>query len=370
MRRRTAHPLCLDSKQQEDLQKILRSGKAEVRLRFRASIIWSLAVEQQKEIDVARELETSTKTVRKWRNRFSQSGIDGLYDLPRSGAPPKFDVCQRCEVIAIACDKPQYYGFPEYTHWNLDILTKAVQNEIEGPMMSRSSVFRTLSDNELKPHKMRMWLHSKDPEFKEKVNDIVSLYTDPPEDAAILCIDEKTGMQALERKYETQPAQPEKPGRYEYEYIRHGTQSLIASFEIKTGVVYGECGSTRTAADLEHFMENIAQEYKDCSKIIIIWDNLNIHKDGPSLRWTTFNQRHNNKFEFHYTPIHASWVNQVEIFFSILQKRCLKWANFHSTDELKEKVMAFIKRWNELDGHPFNWTFRGYPMQSKEKEAA
>jgi len=236
--------------------------------------------------------------------------------------------------------------------------------------MSRSSVFRTLSDNELKPHKMRMWLHSKGPQFKEKVNDIVSLYTDPPEDAVVLCIDEKTGMQALERKYETRPAQPGEPGRYEYEYIRHGTQSLIASFEIKTGEVYGECGSTRTAADLEHFMENIARKYKDCSKIIIIWDNLNIHKDGPSERWTTFNQRHNNKFEFHYTPIHASWVNQVEIFFSILQKRCLKWANFHSTEELKEKVMAFIKRWNETDGHPFNWTFRGYPMQSQEKEAA
>jgi len=260
MRRRTAHPLCLDSKQQEDLQKILRSGKVEVRLRFRASIIWSLAVEKQKEAEVAKELNTSTKTVRKWRNRFIQSGIDGLYDLPRPGAPAKFDVCQRCEVIAIACDEPKYYGFPEYTHWNFDILTQAVHREVEGPAMSRSSVFRTLSDNELKPHKMRMWLHSKDPQFKEKVNDIVSLYTDPPEDAVVLCIDEKTGMQALERKYETRPAQPGEPGRYEYEYIRHGTQSLIASFEIKTGEVYGECGSTRTAADLEHFMENIAQK--------------------------------------------------------------------------------------------------------------
>jgi len=327
-------------------------------------------MEKQTENQVARELGTTVKTVRKWRNRYIKHGLKGLEDLPRSGAPAKFDVCQRCEVIAIACDQPENYGFPESATWSLDRLTQVVQNEVEGAMMSRSSVFRTLNENELKPHKLRMWLHSKDPKFKEKVNDIVSLYNDPPKDAVVLSIDEKTGMQALERKYETHLPRPGKSGRYEYEYIRHGTQSLIASFETQTGEVYGECGSTRKAEDLERFMENIAQKYKDYRKIIVIWDNLNIHHDGPSSRWSTFNERHNNKFELHYTPLHASWVNQVEIFFSIIQKRCLKWASFSSTEELQEKVMTFIQRWNEKDGHPFNWTFRGYPMQSKEKVAA
>ncbi|MHB8127260.1 MAG: IS630 family transposase [Desulfitobacteriaceae bacterium] len=207
--------------------------------------MWRLAVEKQNEKQVARELGTSTKTVRKWRNRFIKYGIEGLQDLPRSGAPAKFNVCQRCEVIAIACDQPKNYGFSESTNWNLDLLTQAVQKEVEGPAMSRSSVFRTLNENELKPHKLRMWLHSKDPAFKEKVNDIVSLYIVPPKDAVVLSIDEKTGMQALERKYETRLPQQGKSGRYEYEYIRHGTQSLITSFETKTGEVYGECGSTR-----------------------------------------------------------------------------------------------------------------------------
>lgn len=124
--RPSAYSIHLDPKQQEALQKILRSGKAEVRLQFRASIIWQLAVEQKKEAQVAEELKTSTKTVRKWRNRFIQSGIEGLHDLPRSGAPTKFSISQRCEVIAIACDEPKSYGYPEYTHWNLDILTQAI----------------------------------------------------------------------------------------------------------------------------------------------------------------------------------------------------------------------------------------------------
>lgn len=152
----------------------------------------------------------------------------------------------------------------------------------------------------------------------------------------------------------------------EYEYIRHGTQNIITSFDVKTGKVYAECRDRRKAEDLLEFMENLALKYKEYTKVIIVWDNLNIHRDGPSKRWTEFNKRHGNKFEFRYTPLHASWVNQVEIFFSILHKRTLKHGSFESKEYLKQKVMAFIQRWNEKEGHPFNWTFRGYPMQDKE----
>jgi hypothetical protein len=215
-----------------------------------------------------------------------------------------------------------------------------------------------------------MWLKSTDPEFKEKVNDIVSLYNDPPEDAVVLCVDEKTGMQATERKYATKQPLPGKPGRYKHNYTRHGTQSLFSAFNIQSGAVTAQCNQTRTAKDLLDFMEEIAGQYQDAEKIIIVWDNLNTHLDGPLKRWTEFNQKHGNKFEFHYTPIHASWVNQVEIFFSILQKRCLKHGSFCSVEDLKAKVMVFIRRWNEKDGHPFNWTFRGYPLQSQKKEVA
>ena len=177
-------------------------------------------------------------------------------------------------------------------------------------------------------------------------------------------------MQATEHKHPMKLSLPCRAGRKEYEYIRHGTQALIAGFSIADGEVTAQCGNTRTADDLQAFMETLADRYQDYTKIIIIWDNLNIHHDGPSKRWTTFNAAHGNKFEFHYTPIHASWVNQVEIFFSILYKRCLKHSSFASQEELKQKVLAFIKRWNEIEGHPFNWTFRGYPLQNKEQEAA
>lgn len=357
------HPLNLDAKTKKQLRDMVFGQKTEHRLQVRSSIIWYLAKDLNVDA-VSRIMSTTTVTVRKWRDRFIANGIPGLNDLPRSGAPSKFTAEQRCEVIAIACDKPSCYSFEGDERWTCNMLTTAVNQTLDFSM-SRSSIARTLHNNDLRPHKMQMWLHSKDPQFKEKVNCIVSLYLDPPRDTVVLSIDEKTGMQANERKYATQLPIPGRTGRYEHEYIRHGTQSLIAGFNTQTGKVTASCGATRTADDLMQFMEKVAVEYADAKHIIIIWDNLNTHCDGKNKRWTEFNQRHGGKFNFVYTPIHASWLNQVEIFFSILHKRCLKHGNFASTQDLNQRVMSFIKRWNEREGHAFNWTFGGYPMQSK-----
>ncbi|MDY0404704.1 IS630 family transposase [Virgibacillus sp. 179-BFC.A HS] len=343
--------------------------RTEYRLKWRAAIIWELAHENKTPAQVAKDLHTTVKTVKKWSNCFEDQRIAGLYDLPRSGAPAKFNVQQRCEVIAIACDRPINYGFHTHPYWTLHILTEAAAHHTQGPKMSRSSIQRTIKHNDLHPQNDEMWLYSKDPNFREKVNDIVSLYLHPPKNAVVICMDEKTGMQALERKVDPQPALPGRRGRFEHEYIRHGTQSLIAGFEITTGDVVAQVRSTRKADDLLAFMEKLAKVYPD-QQIIIVWDNLIIHKDSPSGRWRKFNEPHNNRFSFHYTPIHASWVNQVELFFSILHKRCLKWSSFRSEKELKEAVMAFIQHWNEEEGHPFNWTFGGYSMQNEPKEAA
>lgn len=211
-----------------------------------------------------------------------------------------------------------------------------------------------------------MWLHSKDPEFKEKVNEIVELYHNPPKNSIVISVDEKTGVQATERKYETQMPKPGKPGKYEYEYIRHGTQTLIAGFNIINGNVTAMAGKTRKAEDLLEFMYALEAEYKDIETIHIIWDNLNIHKDGIDGRWSNFNEKYGNKFVFHYTPIHSSWVNQIEIFFSILQKRCLRYGNFKSENDLKECMMKFIEKWNFDERHPFKWKFKGYSTQKGE----
>lgn len=355
--------------QREKLIKIVKAQNSEQREVLRAKIIL-LLLEGSAEDEVAQKLGINVKTVRKWRDRFHARGIDGLNDSPRSGAPTTFTILQRCEIIAIACDSPSNYGYDTHNHWNGKILTEAANKNIPGLSISESSVRRTLQMNDLKPHRFRMWLHSKDPEFTDKVNEIVDLYINIPDDEVVICVDEKTGMQATERIAETVLPKPGIAGKYECEYIRHDTQSLIAGFDIKTGNVIAQCGDRRTAEDLLTLMEQVAQVYTDNKKIHIIWDNLNIHKDGPSDRWIQFNKRHGEKFEFHFTPKHASWVNQIEIFFSILHRRCLKHSSFKSKEELREMVMKFIKCWNDKEGHAFNWTFKGYPMQNLEKEIA
>lgn len=231
------------------------------------------------------------------------------------------------------------------------------------PRISRSSYQRMLAAGDLRPHRVRGWVHSPDPQFREKVTAITDLYLHPPAGAVVLSIDEKTGMQALERRFPDRPAAPGRPGRREFEYTRHGTQSLLCAFEVHRGRVVEECGDTRTAADLVHFMDTVAGQYPT-GPVHVIWDCLNIHFDGTAQRWTAFNTRHGGRFVFHYTPKHASWVNQVELFFSILQRQCLRPGSFRSTAELRTAVGAFIAAWNRDRAHPFRWTFTGYPLQA------
>ncbi len=360
--------ITLSDEDRKKLEQTVRKLSSEQRSVLRASIILSLANGRSVE-QTAQDLNTSPKTVKKWRKRFLKFGLDGLKDLPRSGAPGKFNIEQRLSVLATACDSPSNYGIKGCNHWTLGLLTEVI-NKKDIPM-GCTSVFRTLNCVDLKPHKHQMWLHSPDPEFKEKVNIIVPYYLNPPEPGTVvLCTDEKTGMQATERKYETKTALPGQPARYESEYIRHGTQSLIGSFNVHSSKVTATCGNTRKAQDLLDHMEQVAIEYKEAKKIIIIWDNLNIHKDGTDKRWTEFNKRHANKFEFIYTPLHASWVNQVEVFFSILHKGCLRYGSFKSIDELKKAVLDLIQRWNEETGHPFNWKFKGYPLTDGNEKVA
>ena len=354
----------LAAEQREKLRAWANGQRVEHRLHLRASIILQLA-DGATTASVADDLEVSVKTVKKWRTRFRAVGPEGLHDEPRSGRPPIFSVFQRYEVIALACDTPANYGHAEAPLWTHDLLREVAAREVEGPVMSRSSIHRTLAKHELHPHHVRGWLHSKDPAFKEKVNEVVGLYLEPPPESVVLCVDEDSGLQALERKYETRQPRPGRPGRYEYEYKRHGTVSALAALNVATGDVIGSCGRTRTGDDLVAFMDRVAEQYREAKEIHIVWDNLNIHYDGKGERWTKFNAAHGGKFTFHHTPIHASWVNQVEIFFSILQRKVLRHGSFASAQELTDRIMAFVERWNGGEGHPFKWTFRGYPMQKE-----
>jgi transposase len=204
-------------------------------------------------------------------------------------------------------------------------------------------------------------MHSPDPQFREKVTEITELYLNPPPGEVVLCVDEKTGMQALERRFPDRSPAPGRTRRREFEYKRHGTQSLFCAFDVHSGEVLDQCSDWRTAAQLVGFMEKVAMCYPE-GPVHIIWDNLNIHYDGADSRWAEFNRRHGHRF--HYTPKHASWVNQVELFFSILQRQCLRHGSFRSVEELRVAVLDFIAFWNKEKAHPFRWTFTGYPLQS------
>lgn len=338
------------------LESLTRSSRAPHARVVRARMIL-LAAEGRGNAEIGRRLGCEVKTVRKWRARFAaRPQIDALKDDVRVGRPTTvLPVLARLELIKLACSRPSASKAAFRNVWSAEALRVALVRTT-GFKMSTSEVRRTLRDEEIRPHRLRVWLHSPDPEFRSKVRRICALYvTTPAPDDLVFCVDEKTGMQALERKHPSRLTRVGLPGRYEFEYIRRGTRSLIAAFNPHTGEVFGRCSRRRKAADLLRFMEALAERYPH-KRITIIWDNLNIHY-GP--RWDTFNRRHCERFHFVYTPIHASWVNQVEIWFSILARRVLRYGSFASATELTRAVRAFITHWNAQEAHPFRWTFRG-----------
>jgi len=348
-----------------ELERRVRAGTATQREAGRARIILRCAGGDSAEA-VATALSTSSTRVERWRGRFLRFGLAGLEDRPRPGHPPKFGPLVHAELIAIACEpiKPSEKEKGLSTRTIEDIQQEAIRlKTVES--ISWSSVQRILAGLDLKPHHDQQWLHSPDPQFREKVNEITDLYLHPPPDSVVISIDEKP-MQALERRPD-RPAAPGRPRRREFEYKRRGTQTLIGGFEVHTGRIHGHCGDTRTADDLVGFMEELARIHPT-GDVHVIMDNLNIHHDGPGERWTKFNETHDQRFIFHYTPKHASWVNQIELFFGILERRCLRDGNFSSKEELRKAVLAFLVYWNQERAHPFRWTFTGYPLQSGAEE--
>jgi transposase len=327
----------------------------------RAKII-ALACDGCGNAGIARLLGITEQTARKWRERMRRKpDLRSLNDLSRSGRPAHVPVATRCEVIRLACARPadppkgkKAKRVPFEQFWTRRSLRDQVAKETH-ISLSLSEIGRILHCEGLRPHRVRMWLHSSDPEFAIKVRGVCALYTAPPAGATVLCVDEKPGMQSLEYISDAHYSRLEQAVRREYEYKRHGTVTLIAAFNILTGEVFGRC-RRRTAKGLLAFMNAVAERYPT-GPVYIVWDNLNIHK-GP--RWVDFNARHGGRFQFVYTPKHASWVNQVEIWFSILQRRALKHASFPTRAALKAAVLGFIRRWNQREAHPFRWTFRGF----------
>jgi len=317
---------------------------------------------------VAGRLGVDPKTVRLCRDRFLRHGLKGLRDEHRTGRPRRISDVTRCELVAMACSRPKMYGIAFRKVWTFDTLHAAYQAEHPDVEISRTSVVRILGDADLRPHRIQGWMHSQDPEFRAKATHICQLYLNPPRGSVVLCVDEKTGMQALKRKNPTKWAGCGRPGRYEYEYKRNGTCTLFAAFDTQTGHVFAEVSKKRKAKDLLRFMRKLAKRYPR-GEIHIVWDNLNIHHNGPSNRWVEFNKRQGGRFHFHYTPLHASWMNQVELFFSRVHRRVLRYGSFDSVEELADEVLDYIDHWNRRERKPYRWTFRGYPLEEAKSAA-
>jgi transposase len=338
----------------KQLLKLSRSTTAAHRLVERSQIVL-LAASGVSNARISGLMNCSEKMVRKWRQRFHADPTKrGLNDAHRSGRPARVSVAARCELVKLACDRPDDNRAAFRDVWTLATLRDALEAR-SGVRLSVSEVGRILRSEGLRPHRLKMWLHSPDPQFREKVERICALYLRVPRGAHVLCVDEKTGMQALGRKHPTKRPRPGAPGRFEFEYVRNGTQALIAAFDVRTGQVFGHCRDRRTADDLDAFMEALAKQYPS-GDVYLVWDNLNTHCGD---KWLEFSRRHGGRFHFVYTPKHASWVNQIEIWFGILHRRLLKHGEFDSVAELRSRVEGFIDHWNRHEAHPFRWTFRG-----------
>lgn len=363
----------LEDAQSDEIERRLRAGTTSQRELLRLRIVAASKGARSAQA-IAEELGVSRSAVERWRSRFLDSGFKALADAPRSGRPSPLRPEQLMEVVAIACEPlPGEDGaIPangRITRSIDDVVATAKERGVV-ESIGWGTVQRLLANADIKPHRDQQWLHSIDPEFREKVAAICKLYLQPPaDDEVVLCIDEKPGMQALERKHSSRPTDKGRLRRQEFEYKRHGTQTLIAAFNVHTGNVVYQCGDTRKGEDLVSFMNDVAAAYPD-KKVHVVWDNLNIHFDGPDTRWAKFNACHGDRFDFTYTPKHASWVNQVECFFSILQRNSLNRGSFTSKGHLREIVSNFIDHWNKNKAHPFNWTFTGYPLRTGVDEAA
>jgi len=248
--------------------------------------------------------------------------------------------------------------------WSHEALAEALQTSGRVRSISSSAVGRILADAEIKPHRVKSWCHSTDPEYQPKMRSIVDLYVSPPAGASVLSIDEKSGIQALSRSRPMVQASPGRGPRREFEYKRNGTRCLFACFNVRTGQVLGRCTLRRARDDFFSFMDLVVQRYRQ-GRVHVVLDNLNTHKDTSRGRFLTeWNRAHGERFVFHYTPTHGSWLNQVELWFSILTRRVLRHGDFLTPDELVGTIERFIETWNGKEAKPFRWTYQGRPLVS------
>ncbi|MFG2441091.1 IS630 family transposase [Streptomyces sp. NPDC048508] len=345
--------MAIDEETRGVLQRTASSAKAQVRQVLRARIVLASADGADNAV-IARTVVASVNTVRKWRGRFAERGQDGLKDAARSGHPRRYDDLVRVAVVAAATSAPPG---PAAT-WTHAAIAAQVAGTVLAPI-SASQVGRILAGLNLKPHKVTGWLTRRDtPDFSERVKDICQLYRNPPAGAIVLSIDEKTAIQARERRYPSQPATPGRAARREFEYRRHGTAAIVAALEVSTGQTLTETIKRNDAATFTDSLNRLDRLLPRGKDIHVVLDNGSSHTANHTKAWFAAYPR----WHVHWTPPHASWLNQVELVFSALTRAVLRHGDFTSRDDLIRKLDDWTIQRNE-HAHPFRRTYDGTPLK-------
>jgi transposase len=334
-----ATPIELTDEERAQLEAWARRRSSAQALAQRSRIVL-LAADGRKNVEIARELGVHRPMVTKWRNRFAELGLDGLVDEPRPGRPRTITDAQVEEVIVKTLERTP----KDATHWS----TRSMAAEAG---LSREAVGRIWRAFGLQPHRRESFKLSKDPQFIDKVRDVVGLYLHPPERAVVLCVDEKSQIQALDRSAPILPMLPGVPQRATHDYRRAGTSSLYAALDIATGKVIGRLHARHRAIEFKKFLQAIDREVPDELQVHLVLDNSSTHKTPAIQRWLAAHPR----FVLHFTPTSSSWLNLVERWFAELTTKKLRRGAHRSVGQLNNDIRAWITTWNE-DPKPFVWT--------------
>lgn len=337
---RPKEPLVLTDEEREQLERWARRPKTSQRLASRARIVLACG-EGSSNTDVALEMGVSMQTVCKWRARFLRDRLDGLVDEPRPGTPRSITDEDVERVVTKTLEtKPK-----SATHWSTRSMAEATG-------MSQTAIVRIWRAFGLQPHRTKTFKLSEDPLFIEKVRDVVGLYMNPPEHAIVLSIDEKSQVQALDRTQPLLPMEPWQVERHTHDYARHGTTSLFAALNCKTGEVIGRCHQRHRHQEFLSFLKHVDQTIKKGpnTEVHLVMDNYATHKTPAVKRWLAKHP----EYHVHFTPTSASWLNQVERFFAAITEKCIRRGAYRSVNALKTAIMNYL---NEHNTHPkpFVW---------------
>jgi transposase len=343
-------PLKLHRGDRSVLESWTRAGTVEARMAKRARIVL-MAADGCTNREIGELVDLHYNQVGMWRGRYAEYGLAGLDDLERSGRPCVYDHDDVLLLVKLVTENPPGGS----TRWTMEAL--AQQMAAHGVPISASQCWRICSALDLKPWPVQSWMTSHDPEFWEKAGDVCGLYLNPPENALVWSVDEKSGMQAKSRVHPTKPAVPGTRTRREFEYRRHGTAVLFAALDVHDGGVPGWVTDSTRSENFVSFLGDLIAQTPAGLDLHCIVDNFKAH-DTELVHDFLADHPH---VHLHFTPTHASWLNQIELFFSILERRLLRRGEFDSLDHLAERVIAFIKDYNRR-ATPFRWTYDGRPL--------